>query len=144
MMPICRGQRPRLQSIHGERVQKFARTLGLEQSGSYRIIFDHTGQRADADQVIIYQLLWYANDENQPGAHSIFAKGNAGAAASNAKDDLINQIGPRMREGNAVFYRAGVHLLASEHLFEKFYRLIYLPVLCKQLNDLAQCVRRFA
>ena len=116
----------------------------MEQSGSYRIIFDQPRQRADADQVIIYQLLRHADDENQPGAHSIFAKGNASAAASKAKDDLINQIGPCMREGNAVFYRAVVRLLASKHLFEKFFRLINLPVLRKQLNDLAQRIRRFA
>jgi len=116
----------------------------MEQCRSYRIIFDQPRQCADADQVIIDQLLRHADDENQLGAHSIFAKRNAGTAASNAKDDFINQIGPRMRKGYAIFDHAWVRLLAGEHLFKKFFALINLSVFGKQLDDLMQRVRRFA
>ena len=116
----------------------------MEQCRSYRIIFHETRQRADTDQVIIDQLLRHADQENQMGAHPIFAKGNAGATAPDAKNDFVNQIGARMREGNPLFDNTGVHLLACDDLFEKFLRLIDLPVFGKQLDDFAQRVRRFA
>ena len=45
----------------------------------YRFISHEPRQCTDADQVIIDQLLRHANDKDQTGAHSIFAKRNAGA-----------------------------------------------------------------
>ena len=116
----------------------------MEQCRSYRIIFHEPRQRADTDQVIIDQLLRHADQENQVGAHPIFAKGNAGATASDAENDFVNQIGARMREDNPLFDDTGVHLLACDDLFEKFLRLIDLAVFGKQLDDFAQRVCRFA
>jgi hypothetical protein len=86
----------------------------------------------------------HADQENQVGAHPIFAKGNAGAAAPDAKNDLVNQIGACMRQDDTLFDDTGVHLLAREDLSEKFLRLIDPPVFGKQPDDLAQRVRRFA
>ena len=116
----------------------------MEQCRSYRIILHEPCQRADTDQVIIDQLLRHADQENQVGAHSILAKGNAGATASDAKNDFVNQIGARMREGNTLFDDTGVRLLACDDFFEKFLRLIDLAVFGKQLDDFAQRVCRFA
>ena len=116
----------------------------MEQGRSYRIAFHESRKRADTDQVIIDQLLRHADQENQVGPDPIFAKGNAGATAPDAKNDFVNQIGARVREDNPVFDETGVHLLACEDLFEKFLRLIDPPVFGKQAADLAQCVRRFA
>jgi hypothetical protein len=116
----------------------------VEQCRSDRIIFHEPRQGANADQVIIDQLLRHADQENQVGAHAIFAKGNAGVAAPDAKNDLVNQIGAGMGENNTLFDDTGVHLLAREDLFEKFLRLIDPPVFGKQPDDLAQHVRRFA
>ena len=109
----------------------------MEQCRSYRIIFDQPRQCADADQVIIYQLLRYADDENQPGAHSIFAKGNAGTAAPDTKNDFIHQIGARMGKCNAVFDHTGVGTLAGEHLFKKSFCIDDLSILRRQLDDFA-------
>jgi hypothetical protein len=116
----------------------------VEQHRSDRIIFHEPRQSANADQVIIDQLPRHADQENQVGAHPIFAKRNAGAAAPDAKNDLVNQIGARMREDNPLFDDTGVHLLAREDLFEKIVRLIDPRVFGKQPEDLAQRVRRFA
>ena len=116
----------------------------MEQCRSDRIIFHESCQRTDTDQVIIDQLLRHADQENQVGAHLIFAKGNAGATAPDTKNDFINQIGARVREDNPLFEDTGVHLLACEDLFEKFLRLIDPPVFRKHPDDLAQRVRRLA
>ena len=109
-----------------------------------RIIFHESRQRADTDQVVIDQLLGNADQENQVGAHLIFAKGNAAATAPDAKNDLVNQIGARVREDNPLFDDTGMHLLTCDDLFEKFLRLIDLAVFDKQLNNFAQHIRRFA
>ena len=116
----------------------------MEQCRLDRIIFHESRQRADTDQVVIDQLLGHADQENQVGAHAIFAKGNAGPTASDAKNDFLNQIGARVREDNPLFDGTGVHLLACEDLFKKFLRLIDPAVFGKQPNDLAQRVCRFA
>jgi hypothetical protein len=116
----------------------------MKQCRSDRIIFHEPGQSANADQVIIDQLPRHADQEKQVGAHPIFAKGNAGAAAPDAKNDFVNQIGARMREDNPLFDDTGVHLFAREDLFEKFLRLIEPPVFGKHPDDLAQRVRRLA
>src|SRR5437762_13615520 len=85
------GARPPLQLIcfHGERIQKFAASLGMEQSRSYRIIFHQPRQHADTDQVIIDQLLRNAEPENQAGARSVCAKRNAGPPAPKTDNYLI-------------------------------------------------------
>ena len=114
----------------------------MEQCRSYRIVFHEPRQRADTDQVIIDQLLRHADQENQVGAHPIFAKGNAGATAPDAKNDFVNQIGARVREDNPFFDDTGVHLLACEDLFEKFLRLIDPAVFGEQPDDFTQRVCR--
>src|SRR5205809_1269646 len=140
------GARPPLQLIcfHGERIQKFAGSLGMEQSRSYRIIFHQPRQHADTDQVIIDQLLRNADHENQAGARSVCAKRNAGPTAPNAENDLIDQIGACMWERDTVFDHAWVCLLPREHLFEKSFRLVDFAIVHKQLNDLTQRVWHFA
>ena len=144
MMPAFRGQRPRLQRFHGKRIQKFARRFGAKQCRSYSIVFHEPGQCADTDQVIIDQLLRYSDHEDQARARSVCAKGNAGAAAPDTKNDFVHQIRARMRESDAMLHHAGVGMLAREHLFEKSFCIDDLSILRQQLGDFAQCVRRFA
>ena len=62
----------------------------MKQRRSREIIFDEPGQRADADQIIVDQLLRHADDKNEMGAHSVFAKQNTGVAAPDAQDNPID------------------------------------------------------
>lgn len=138
------GQRPWLHRFRHKRIQKFSRGFGTEQARAYRIVFYKSCQCADANQVIINQLLRHSDHENKMGAHSVVAKGNASATTSDPKNDFIDQISAGMGKDNAVFDYAGMRPLARENLFEKFLRLIGLPVFSQQLDDLAQCIRRFS
>ena len=49
-----------------------------------------------------------------------------------------------MREHNAILHYAGMCVLAREHLLEKFFRILDLPIVREQLNDLAQRIPRFS
>ena len=73
-----------------KRVQKLPRRFGVKQHCSRDIIFDEAGQRPDANQIIIDQPLRDTDDKNQMRALFVFAKRNAGAAAPDAQDNLID------------------------------------------------------
>src|SRR5437762_9129353 len=62
------------------------------------------------------------------GAYSVVAEWYPGAAASNANDNFIDQVCPRVREYGAVSDHTGVRLLAREHLFKERFRVIDLSV----------------
>jgi hypothetical protein len=74
----------------------------------------------------------------------IRADWKAGAAAPDADDDFINQIGARMRKHDPIFDRAGVFPFTREHSFEKSFRIVDLSTLREHLNNLAQRIRQFS
>jgi hypothetical protein len=77
----------------------------------------------------------------------IFAKWNAGAAASDADHNFINQIRARMWKHDIIFDDARMRLLTGEHLFEKSFWLGDFPaadVGRKRVHDLANRIRRFS
>src|SRR5205809_5216212 len=108
------------------------------------MIFYNPRQRSDTDQIIIDQQLRHADHENQPRAYSVFAKWNTGPASPDAKNDFIKQVRACMREHNAILHYAGMCVLPREHLLEKFFRILDLPIVREQLNDLAQRIPRFS
>ncbi len=62
----------------------------MKQHCSRDIILDEPGERADANQIIVDQPLRDTDDKNQMRALFVFAKRNAGAAAPDAQDNLID------------------------------------------------------
>ena len=72
-----------------QRIQKLPRRFGVKQRRSRDIILDQSGQRADADQIIVDQPLRDTDDKNKARPLT-FAKQDAGAAAPDAQDNLID------------------------------------------------------
>ena len=70
-------------------VQKLPRRFGVKQRRSGDIILDEPGQRPDADQIIVDQPLRDTDDKNKARPLT-FAKQDAGAAAPDAQDNLID------------------------------------------------------
>jgi hypothetical protein len=115
----------------------------VQQRRSRCVISHQPDECPNANQIIIHQAFWNADDENQMGAYSVVAEWNPGVTATDANDYFVNRIRSRMGECDTVFDHARVRLLAREHLFKERSRILNLPILCQQLDNLAQRVWQF-
>ena len=115
----------------------------MQQRRSRRVISHQPGERPNTNQIIIHQAFGNADYKNQTGADSVLTEWKSGVTAPNTNDYFINQIRPCMRERHAVFDHTRMDLLAGEHLFKESFRVLNLPILRHQPDDLAQRVWHF-
>ena len=115
----------------------------MQQLRSRRFILQQARQCANADQIIVHQAFRNADYKNQSRTLLICPNWNPGAAAPDADNDFINQIGARMRECDTLFDCAWVFQFTGEDLFEESFCVIDLSILREQLNNLAQRIGQF-
>src|SRR5438477_12273900 len=130
--------------ICDQRLEELAWRLRFEESRSDSLIFRQAHECANANQIFVHQAFRHPDHKNQSGTLLICADWNAGAAASNADDDLIYQVGSRVREGNTVFHGARMLLFTCEDLLKRYFCIIYLSVLREYLTNLAYRIRQFS
>ena len=70
---MTRLTKTRLQRCR-ERSNKFRRSLSVQQSRSYRLVSYQADERANANQIVIYQAFWNADHKNQLGTYSVMAE----------------------------------------------------------------------
>jgi hypothetical protein len=129
-------------SLRPQCFEKSLDRLDAKKSLADLIIFKQSGERAHANQIITYQSLRHANEKYEVGTFAFFSKRNTGPAAADSENNFFHQIGSSMRKSNSALNYAGIRALASEYLFQKFFRFPDLLVGHEKLDEPANCALR--
>ena len=116
----------------------------MQQLRSRRFILQQARQCANADQIIVHQAFRNGNYKNQSRTLLVCAHWNPSAAAPDADNDFIDQIGARMGKYDIIFDDAGVLPFTREELFEKSFCIVDFSILREHLNNLAERILQFS